>query len=114
MRQKYYKQQHIANADSVNNLIRLEHIISACPVLAKEQYIKRHDRVCAQLHFNIRREIRVKLENKHWYDHVPKSVEQVMKVRLPHYGTNKSERTELYIPINRTSQYMITRKEHAR
>ena len=27
------------------------HIISACPILAKEQYIKRHDRVCAQLHF---------------------------------------------------------------
>ena len=23
-------------------------IISACPVLAKEQYTKRHDRVCAQ------------------------------------------------------------------
>ena len=31
-------------------------IISACPVLAKEQYIKRHDRVCAQLHFNICKE----------------------------------------------------------
>jgi hypothetical protein len=27
-------------------------IISAFPILAKEQYI-RHDRVCAQLHFNI-------------------------------------------------------------
>jgi len=27
------------------------HIMSACPILAKEQYIKRHVRVCAQLHF---------------------------------------------------------------
>ena len=26
----------------------IDHIISACPILAKEQYIKRHDRVCAQ------------------------------------------------------------------
>ena len=25
----------------------IDHIISACPILAKEQYIKRHDRVCA-------------------------------------------------------------------
>jgi hypothetical protein len=25
----------------------IDHIISACPVLTKEQYIKRHDRVCA-------------------------------------------------------------------
>ena len=30
--------------------------------------------VCVQLHFNICKEIGVKLENKHWYDHVPKSV----------------------------------------
>jgi len=29
------------------------HIMSACPILAKERYIKRHDRVCAQLHFSV-------------------------------------------------------------
>jgi len=50
----------------------MQHIISACPVLEKEHYMKRHDRVCAQLHFNICKELGVKLENKHWYDHVPK------------------------------------------
>ena len=43
--------------------------------MAKEQYIKRHDIACAQLHFNIHKESGVKLGNKHWYDHVPKSVE---------------------------------------
>ena len=43
--------------------------------LAKEQYIKRHDRVCAQLHFNICKETGVKLDKKHWYEHVPKSIE---------------------------------------
>jgi hypothetical protein len=36
---------------------------------------KGHDRVCAQLHFNICKETEVKLYNKYWYDHVPKSVE---------------------------------------
>jgi len=49
--------------------------ISACPVLAKEQYINRHDRVCAQLHCNICKEIRIKLVNNEWYERVPKSVE---------------------------------------
>ena len=53
----------------------IDHIISACPILAKEQYIKRHDRVCAQLHFNICKETGVQLDKKHWYEHVPKSVE---------------------------------------
>jgi hypothetical protein len=43
--------------------------------LAKEQYIKRHDRVCAALHFNICNETGVKLDNEHWYGLVPKLVE---------------------------------------
>jgi len=41
----------------------VEHIISACPLLAKDQYIKRHDRMCAELHFNIYKEIGVILDN---------------------------------------------------
>jgi len=40
----------------------IDHIISACPMLAKEQYIKRHDRVCAQLHFNIFKKTGVQLD----------------------------------------------------
>jgi hypothetical protein len=72
------------NNNNNNNLIichqfdeKIDHIISACPILAKEQYIKRHDRVGAQLHFNIRvcKEIGAQLDAKHWYEHVPKSVE---------------------------------------
>ena len=45
------------------------------PHTGKKQYIKRHDRVCAQLHFNICKETGVQLDRKHWYEHVPKSVE---------------------------------------
>jgi hypothetical protein len=44
-------------------------------MMATEQYIKRHDRVSAQLHFNICKETGVQLDKKHWYKHVPKSVE---------------------------------------
>jgi len=51
------------------------HIITVCPTLAKEHYIKRHDRVCAQLHFNICKETGIQLDKKHWYEHVPKLVE---------------------------------------
>jgi hypothetical protein len=34
----------------------IDHMISACPIVSKEQYIKRHDKVCAQLHVNICKE----------------------------------------------------------
>ena len=81
----------------------LEHIISACPILAKEQCIKRHGRMCVQLCFNICKEIGVKLDNIHWYGHLPKSVEQVVKVNLPNYGTNKCKPTELFPTKHRTS-----------
>ena len=57
----------------------IDHIISACPILAKEQYIKRHDRVCAQLHFNMCKETGGQLDKKHWYEHVPKSVETIQE-----------------------------------
>jgi len=53
----------------------IDHILSACLIPAKEQYIKRHDRVCAQLHFNICKETGVQLDKKHWYEHVSKLVE---------------------------------------
>ena len=48
--------------------------LSACQLFTKEQYIKRHDRVDAQPHFNIHKEPGVKLDNEHWFDHVPKLV----------------------------------------
>jgi hypothetical protein len=43
--------------------------------MAKEQYIKRHDRVCVHLHLSICKELGVKLDSELWYEHIPKSVE---------------------------------------
>jgi hypothetical protein len=34
----------------------MEHVTSTCPILAKEEYIKRHDTVCAEMHGNMCRE----------------------------------------------------------
>ena len=77
-----------------------DHTISACPILAKEQYIKWHDRVCAQLHFNICKETGVQLDKKHWYEHVPKSVEtgQGGNVTIP---WNQQVQTDRTIPYNK-------------
>jgi len=45
-------------------IIIIEHIMSAFPILAKEQYIKRHDKLCAKLGFNICMEIGVKISQR--------------------------------------------------
>jgi hypothetical protein len=42
----------------------------------------RHDRACSRLHFNICVEIGVKLDDEHWDDHVPKSVETNHEIKI--------------------------------
>ena len=78
----------------------IDHIISACPILAKEQYIKRHDRVCAQLHLNICMETGVQLDKKHWCEHVPKSVETSQEGKVTILW-NQQIQTDKTIPNNK-------------
>jgi hypothetical protein len=58
-----------------------DHIISACAVLAEEQYVK-HDRMSEQIHFNICKEIWVQLDKKHWFEHVSKSVVTIQRGKV--------------------------------
>jgi uncharacterized protein YlxP (DUF503 family) len=57
--------------------------------------IDRHILLCVQLHFNICKETGVKLDNEHWYKHVPKSVEtchegKVIKIWNQQVQTNQT------------------------
>jgi len=78
----------------------IDHIISACPILVKEQYIKRRDKVCAQLHFNICKETGLQLDKKHWYEHVPKSVETSQGGKVTIFW-NQQVQTDRPIPNNK-------------
>ena len=84
--------------------MRIDHILSACPILAKEQYTKRHDRVCAQLHFNICKETGVQLDKKHWYEHVTKSVEINKRDKVTILW-NQQLQTDRTIPNNKPRHY---------
>jgi hypothetical protein len=53
-----------ANAEYKQFDETVEHIISTCPILAKEQCIQRHDTVCTELHCNICRGLGGKLYSK--------------------------------------------------
>ena len=70
------------------------------PTLAKEQYIKRHDRVCAQLLFNRRKETWVQLDKKHWCEHVPKSVETSQRGKVTILW-NQQVQTDRTMPNNK-------------
>lgn len=51
----------------------IDHLTSGCPVLAKNEYIVRHDKVCMHLHYSICKEFGIEVPDN-WYSHVPKSV----------------------------------------
>jgi hypothetical protein len=56
--------------------------------------------VCAQLHFNIWKEIGVKLDNEHWYEHVPRLAETSHEGKLTIIW-HKQVQTDSAIPNNK-------------
>ena len=50
--------------------------------MAEEQYIKRHDTVCVELHCNICKETGAKYDSEHWYGRVPERVERIHKGKV--------------------------------
>ena len=56
--------------------------------------------MCAQLHFNMCKEIWVKLDNEHWYQNVPKSVEISVECKVT-ILRNENVQTDRTIPNNK-------------
>jgi len=56
--------------------------------------------VCVQLHFNICKETGVQFDNKHWYEHVPKSVETSLGGKVT-ISWNQQVQTDRTIPNNK-------------
>ena len=51
----------------------IEHLTSGCPILAKNEYLMRHDKVCSHLHYSIYKALGTETTDK-WYTHMPKPV----------------------------------------
>ena len=83
--------------------------------MGKEQYMKRHDRVCAQLHFNICNEKGVKLDSEHSYEHVPTLVETSPERKVTVLWS-KQVRSDRTIPNNKPDIIIRDNKkmEHVR
>ena len=51
----------------------IDHLTSRCPILAKNEYLMRHDKVCSHLHYSICKALGIETTDK-WYTHMPKPV----------------------------------------
>jgi hypothetical protein len=62
------------DADYVKNTNKtFDHPTSGCPIMAKNEYVIRHDRVCTQLHCSICKTLGIET-TENWYSHIPKPV----------------------------------------
>jgi hypothetical protein len=51
----------------------IDHLTSECPILAKNEYVIRHDRVCTHLHYSICKTLGIET-TENWYSQIPKPV----------------------------------------
>ena len=70
---KILKEEIWCNAGYVNNTKKLLTTTSGCPILAKNEYLLRHDKVCTHLHYSICKALGIQTRDK-WYKHMPKPV----------------------------------------
>ena len=83
----YYKAKILkTSADPKCRLCKVEpetiqHIMSACPILAKKEYLERHDAVASCLHWNVCKYYNLKVAEK-WYEHMPAPVTESEKVTI--------------------------------
>jgi hypothetical protein len=51
----------------------IDHLISGCPILAKNEHIIRHDKVCIHLYYSICKTLGIET-TENWYSHTPNPV----------------------------------------
>jgi len=99
----------------------IDHLTLGCPILAKNEYLMRHDKVCTHLHYSICKALETETTDK-WYTHMAKPVyedgdvtvlwkqavhtdREVTANRLDIIIKNKKEKTctliDVVIPANR-------------
>jgi hypothetical protein len=97
--------------DSNNNNNNNNNIISACPKSAKEQYIDMIE--CVLNNTSICKELKIKSDNEHRYDHVPQSVETSHEGTVTTLWNQQILRTNRTIPNNKQDSTIRDNKQGA-
>ena len=75
----------------------IDHLTSGCPILAKNEYLMRHGKVCTHLHYSICKALGIETADK-WYTHMPKPVYEEGDVTVL---WNQAEHTDREVTANR-------------
>jgi hypothetical protein len=51
----------------------IDHLTSGCPILVKNEYLMRHDKICTHFQYSIFKALGTETTDK-WYTHMPKPV----------------------------------------
>ena len=85
----------------------IDHLTSGCPILAKKEYLMRHDKVCTHLHYSICKALGIETTDK-WYTHVPKPVYEEGDVTVL---WNQAVHTDREVAANRPDIIIKNNKE---
>jgi len=85
----------------------IDHLISGCPILAKNEYLMRHDKVCTHLHYSICKVLGTETTDK-WYTHMPKPVYEEGDVTVL---WNQAVHTDRKFTANRPDIIIKNKKE---
>jgi hypothetical protein len=88
----------------------IDHLTSGCPILAKSEYLMRHDKVCAYLHYLICKALGIETTDK-WYTHMPKPVYGEGDVTVL---WNRATHTDREVTENRPDIIIKNKKEKTR
>jgi len=85
----------------------IDHLTSGCPILAKNEYLMRHDKVCTHLHYSICKSLGIETTGK-WYTHMPKLAWVYTTVRVL---WNQAIHTDSNVTANRPDIIIKNKKE---
>ena len=85
----------------------IDHLTSGCPILAKNENLMRHGKVCTHLHYSICKALGIETTDK-WYTHMPKPVCEEGDVTVL---WNQAVHTDREVTANRSDIIIKNKKE---
>jgi len=86
----------------------VDYITSGCPILAKNEYLMRHEKVCTHLHYSIFKALCIETTDK-WYTHILKPVCEEGDVTML---WNQAVHTDTEVTANRPDIIIKKKREN--